>query len=448
MVDGASVTVPPQITIPIAEDFDALRALDSDVQEDGQPLVVTDSSIGLFRWNALSTLADNNVTIIRPTDRTPLQAGRWIVFGTAPYGTSLFFLLWDDLEAIEGTTIGESAAVFGDDPDAEHVDPVSGDMVPNNGQYSWTELGWQWISPIQTVSPGGSFGQVQYNNSGTLGGVTGITLTSGVLKSSSYIAGTVTVSTPVVGITQTWNDAGIAFSAIKVDITNTASDYSSPIFHGTVNGADRVRITRDDMLAFGAENGEGLETMVGIRRVGGRSIGLCSARDPNTGKGASVIDVGWENEGTGGVANIDVAKIRADTCTNRLSIESNAAITHIAQNGRYEFEGFTGNWIQFVGYQAASADGKPILFNNHNQTAYAASVVQIGCDLTSQVGLQVGTFTGGTFTNKLQITAAGQMFMANSTAPATPTGGGILYVESGALKYIGSSGTISTIAPA
>lgn len=40
-------------------------------------------------------------------------------------------------------------------------------------------------------------------------------------------------------------------------------------------------------------------------------------------------------------------------------------------------------------------------------------------------------------------------FVANvSATPATPSGGGIFYVEAGALKYIGSSGTITTIAPA
>jgi hypothetical protein len=31
---------------------------------------------------------------------------------------------------------------------------------------------------------------------------------------------------------------------------------------------------------------------------------------------------------------------------------------------------------------------------------------------------------------------------------ADPSGGGVLYVEAGALKYRGSSGTITTIAPA
>jgi hypothetical protein len=41
------------------------------------------------------------------------------------------------------------------------------------------------------------------------------------------------------------------------------------------------------------------------------------------------------------------------------------------------------------------------------------------------------------------------MFMRNSTAPtANPASGGYLYIESGALKYRGSSGTITTIANA
>lgn len=40
-------------------------------------------------------------------------------------------------------------------------------------------------------------------------------------------------------------------------------------------------------------------------------------------------------------------------------------------------------------------------------------------------------------------------FIANTvSAPSTPTGGGYLYVQSGALKYKGSSGTVTTIAAA
>jgi hypothetical protein len=59
--------------------------------------------------------------------------------------------------------------------------------------------------------------------------------------------------------------------------------------------------------------------------------------------------------------------------------------------------------------------------------------------------------TGGS-TNSIdyfQYINADRLLMQNGTAPATNlTGGGILYVESGALKYRGSSGTVSTLAPA
>jgi hypothetical protein len=45
--------------------------------------------------------------------------------------------------------------------------------------------------------------------------------------------------------------------------------------------------------------------------------------------------------------------------------------------------------------------------------------------------------------------SAKTLHIANGTAPtANPTGGGVLYVESGALKYRGSSGTVTTIANA
>lgn len=43
------------------------------------------------------------------------------------------------------------------------------------------------------------------------------------------------------------------------------------------------------------------------------------------------------------------------------------------------------------------------------------------------------------------IATGGAVTISNTSAPGTPTGGGTLYVESGALKYKGSSGTITTL---
>jgi len=51
----------------------------------------------------------------------------------------------------------------------------------------------------------------------------------------------------------------------------------------------------------------------------------------------------------------------------------------------------------------------------------------------------------GTNTPSEKLTLDGRQFLSNQTAPGTPTGGGIIYVESGALKYIGSGGTITTL---
>ncbi|MEU8548385.1 hypothetical protein AB0C81_15575 [Streptomyces roseoverticillatus] len=45
-------------------------------------------------------------------------------------------------------------------------------------------------------------------------------------------------------------------------------------------------------------------------------------------------------------------------------------------------------------------------------------------------------------------TLSGPLYLANSAAPATPASGGVLWVEGGALKYKGSGGTVTVIAPA
>jgi hypothetical protein len=61
-------------------------------------------------------------------------------------------------------------------------------------------------------------------------------------------------------------------------------------------------------------------------------------------------------------------------------------------------------------------------------------------DPSGNVGVGVSTF--GT-------SAAKVLGLANATAPSTsPAGMGQLYVEAGALKYRGSSGTVTTIANA
>ena len=43
------------------------------------------------------------------------------------------------------------------------------------------------------------------------------------------------------------------------------------------------------------------------------------------------------------------------------------------------------------------------------------------------------------------MSANGHVYMGDRSAPGTPAGGGVLYVEAGALKYKGSNGTVTTL---
>jgi hypothetical protein len=90
---------------------------------------------------------------------------------------------------------------------------------------------------------------------------------------------------------------------------------------------------------------------------------------------------------------------------------------------------------------AVQSDKLQINGRNENDTSFETLVVfqrpaaggNIGFRTTSQFGAGKGVIA-----------------IANATvAPsANPSGGGILYVEDGALKYRGSRGTVTTIAPA
>ena len=73
-------------------------------------------------------------------------------------------------------------------------------------------------------------------------------------------------------------------------------------------------------------------------------------------------------------------------------------------------------------------------FSNNNNTEKMR--------LDGSGNLLVGATSAGT-------SAAKVIGMANATAPtSSPAGMGQLYVEGGALKFRGSSGTVTTIAPA
>jgi len=78
--------------------------------------------------------------------------------------------------------------------------------------------------------------------------------------------------------------------------------------------------------------------------------------------------------------------------------------------------------------------------NNDNTKQFKIS--NAGVASYTGIGVKMGI---GTATPEQSLHTTGRVKLDNQTAPPTPTGGGVIYVESGSLKYIGSSGTITTL---
>lgn len=110
-------------------------------------------------------------------------------------------------------------------------------------------------------------------------------------------------------------------------------------------------------------------------------------------------------------------------------------------------KGGTTGWE--IGYYASGSNDAFLGGFGLRGSADTLSFYYVGPSYSSPIMAWAGTNVGVNTSSQFG-SGAGVIGIANrTTAPTTnPTGGGVLYVESGALKYRGSSGSITTLAPA
>lgn len=108
-------------------------------------------------------------------------------------------------------------------------------------------------------APAGMLGDLLYDSgaggcSGLADVATGQVLASGGVGAApaytatpTFAAGTLTANTPV-GVTQTWNNAGVTFEGLSVNITNTASGGSSRLVVFKRAGVEQAYITPSGLL--------------------------------------------------------------------------------------------------------------------------------------------------------------------------------------------------------
>jgi hypothetical protein len=97
------------------------------------------------------------------------------------------------------------------------------------------------VSPAGGGTPGGASLTVQYNNAGSLGGMSG-TSWDDTNRSLTITGATVTASHPVLELSQTWNGAGVTFEALKLNVTNTASGGNSTLMTLSIGGTPVFRV--------------------------------------------------------------------------------------------------------------------------------------------------------------------------------------------------------------
>jgi hypothetical protein len=230
------------------------------------------------------------------------------------------------------------------------------------------------------------------------------------LHFSAYSTGTTYVQGASI---QSYSDAAWSASSAPAHL----AFYTTP--SASVTLSERYRIASD-----------GVATWSNVGGVAGTAMTLNS-----TGLGIGGTAIGTKLEvvtstsgslgGTATVTNSAAAAI------------GNAASFNFRTNTNFLLAGYFGARIEAV-TPAATNDTDLVFYNYKGVTASGDETMRI----TSGGNVGVGVSTFGT-------SAAKVIGLANATAPTTsPAGMGQLYVEAGALKYRGSSGTVTTIANA
>ena len=289
------------------------------------------------------------------------------------------------------------------------------------------------------VTAAGITGQVLVGNTGSA--PSWATLTSSAVTSISFgstgltpstptqgavtVAGTLAVANGGTGVTTSTGTGSVVLStsptlvtpilgaASATSIANALGAVGTPSYTFTGDTNTGMWSPSADNIAF---SGNGVETMRIVYTFAGSRVGIST---PNP---LATLHIG--------TANPEVILEETDQAVdNKIwSIQSAVSVFGI----RTETDGRTGGSNAYTITRSGQAP------TTHRWNVGFAEAMR----LDASGNLLVGTTSVGT-------SAAKVLGMANATAPTTsPAGMGQLYVEGGALKYRGSSGTVTTIAPA
>lgn len=410
----ASVT-PQPFCVPISDGSSSLNAWVSNGSSSG---TVTSVSIG----------SANGFTgsVVDPTTTPFLTIGTDVTGVLYGNGTGVAAAIAANFPTLNQNTTGSAASLSatlvptqggtgiatyatGDLLYASATNVLSKRAATTNGFVLTLSAGVPVWAAATAGSPGGSNTQVQFNDSGAFGGDAGFTYNKTTddltVAGAFYGSGT----TAIIGSTATNADVRFAPNGIGQ-------------FRNSVTPPSLIPTARFAMYSDNVAQDAGFAIRTALAfptlelTFARGTLASPSALLSGDIMGGQIKFGGYA--GAGGWA-VDYCKLLAKCTENWGSANLGSSIV-----------------MQLTRTGTTTRDDDAFAFSTtaSGQTLQAFSSLKLGC-----TNLGVNTLSFGT-------SAAGVVSIANGTAPSSsPAGVGQLYVESGALKYRGSSGTVTTL---
>lgn len=96
-------------------------------------------------------------------------------------------------------------------------------------------------------------GNISTTGSGAITSAGALTASAGlsVAGTTTFAGGTVTASNPILDTTQTWNNSGVTFTALKLNVTDTASAASSILLDLQTGGTSKFKVDKTGAVTVG-----------------------------------------------------------------------------------------------------------------------------------------------------------------------------------------------------
>jgi hypothetical protein len=245
--------------------------------------------------------------------------------------------------------------------------------------------------------------------------------------------------------------------------TTSSTDHAVTIFQAGTSGIDTAAALNvvSNNSGTSAMFLSGVENNRGSFKVAHHNPGPGTADDAS----ASAISIDLQDGGFGGTASqgIFMTSTTGTTTGNLVTLRNNSRDDFVVKaNGTVAIRVATGHTpagsleisqgdTSTVGLaMTATASGTDMVNLKDSGGNQRFQVSNAGNVTTRAVMFASSAIQCGATSADLGGSAGFVLSMKNATTPPStnPTGGGILYVDTGALKYRGSSGTVTTIAPA